>query len=254
MPERLRELVGVWNEPAYHSVFIDKLRVFYGRQPVLTDLSVRFEAGTATALMGANGAGKSTILKVLSTLLPMESGDVLVGEKLSLRQHRDVLRPTIGLVAHEPMLYGDLSAEENLNLWADLYHLKRSMVRPWLQAVELGDTRDHVVSGFSRGMKQRLAVARAMLHAPTLVLLDEVLTGLDYASRQMIWELLRALRESGRIVVLATHIFDHPQDSVCRGIVLRNGRITVDEAASEGLIDLYQRGAMGRPMAREVRE
>lgn len=239
MADPLRALVAAWSAPAYQSIALEQVRVFYGRQPVLTDLSLRFESGTATALMGANGAGKSTVLKALSTLLPVESGEIVAGDKLHYRAHRDLLRPTIGLVAHEPMLYGDLSARENLTLWAELYGLRHAPVDAWLSAMELADTGERHVSGFSRGMKQRLAVARAMLHQPTLILLDEVLTGLDYASRRTIWSLLAALRDAGRIVVLATHVFEHPVTSVCRGVVLRNGRIAVDAPSSEGLLELY---------------
>lgn len=253
MADQLRELVADWSAPAYKSVSLEGVRVFYGRQPVLTELKLRFESGTATALMGANGAGKSTILKVLSTLLPVDAGEVLAGDSLSYRSHRELLRPTIGLVAHEPMLYGDLSARENLRLWAELYGLRDdAKVDAWLNAIELSDTQNRPVSSFSRGMKQRLAVARAMLHEPTLVLFDEVLTGLDFASRRTIWTLLEALRDAGRITVLATHVFEHPTASVCRGVVLRNGRITVDAPASEGLLELYTKGASARPRRGEV--
>lgn len=246
MTNRFDALMQSWPAPAYSSIALERVRVFYGRQPVLTDLSIRFEEGTSTALMGANGAGKSTILRVLSTLLPVEGGDVVAGGQLRYRDHRTILRPTIGVVAHEPMLYGDLSARENLVLWCDLYGLDRKQVGPWLDAMALTDAADRPVSGFSRGMKQRLAVARAMLHAPTLVLFDEVLTGLDLASRQNIWDLLEALRRANRITVLATHVFEHPEASVCRGVVLRSGRIVVDEASSVGLLGLYQRGTTVR--------
>lgn len=245
MADRFDALIGAWAPPAYGSIALQGVRVFYGRQPVLSELSLRFEAGTATALMGANGAGKSTILNVLSTLLPMDAGDVVAGDTLSYRTHRELLRPTIGLVAHEPMLYGDLSARENLTLWADLYGLRDAPIEAWLRAMDLADTGARSVSGFSRGMKQRLAVTRAMLHAPTLVLFDEVLTGLDLASRENIWALLAALRRAGRITVLATHVFEHPVASVCRGVVLGRGRIRVDAPSSDGLLDLYARGSRG---------
>ena len=246
MTDRFDALMQEWAPPAYSSIALDRVRVFYGRQPVLLDLSVSFEKGTSTALMGANGAGKSTILRALSTLLPVDGGEIVAGGALRYREHRALLRPTIGMVAHAPMLYGDLSARENLNLWCDLYGLSRAQVLPWLEAVALADTGDRLVSGFSRGMKQRLAVARAMLHAPTLVLFDEVLTGLDLASRQNIWALLEALRRAGRIVILATHVFEHPERSVCRGVVLRNGRIVKDAPASEGLLELYRQGTATR--------
>lgn len=246
MAESLDTLIADWKAPAYTHIALHNVQRFYGRHIVLNALNLHFESGTSTALMGANGAGKSTILRILSTLLPVHDGEVVAGGKLNYHTHRDVLRPTIGLVAHEPMLYLDLSARENLQLWADLYALDKPQIDAWLQAVDLASVQDQLVGGFSRGMKQRLAVARAMLHQPTLILFDEVLTGLDYASRQRIWDLLRALRKAGRIVVMATHIFDHPEDAVCRGVVLRNGRVVVDSPPDPSLLALYTRGTTRR--------
>lgn len=251
MAESLHALIRQWSPPAYQSVELQNVQRFYGRHVVLHNLNLRFEAGTSTALMGPNGAGKSTVLRILSTLLPITDGHVIAGDALDYREHREILRPTIGLVAHEPMLYEDLSARENLQLWADLYALKTPHIEAWLRAVSLDRVQDQLVGGFSRGMKQRLAVVRAMLHEPTLILFDEVLTGLDYSSRKTLWELLRALREAQRMVVLATHVFDHPADAVCRGVVLRHGRVALDASASTPLVDLYTRGTSragkGRP-------
>lgn len=242
MAEPLRTLIEGWGEPAYTRVELNDVQLFYGRHVVLNALTLRFESGTSTALMGPNGAGKSTVLRILSTLLPVNQGEVIAGGALNYREHRTLLRPTIGLVAHEPMLYEDLSARENLQLWADLYGLTNAPIDAWLDAVELRQVQTQLVGGFSRGMKQRLAVARAMLHEPTLILFDEVLTGLDYASRNTLWVLLDALRSAGRIIVLATHVFDHPAASVSRGVVLRNGRVVVDEPSDEALLELYMRG------------
>lgn len=242
MAEPLRTLIEGWGSPAYQRVELDDVQLFYGRHVVLNALNLRFESGTSTALMGPNGAGKSTVLRILSTLLPVNQGDVIAGGELNYRAHRTLLRPTIGLVAHEPMLYEDLSARENLQLWADLYGLQDAPIDAWLNAVELRQVQTQLVGGFSRGMKQRLAVARAMLHEPTLILFDEVLTGLDYASRNTLWVLLESLRNAGRIIVLATHIFDHPAASVSRGVVLRHGRVVVDEPSDASLLELYMRG------------
>lgn len=246
MGETIRALIEGWGAPAYQSVALNDVQLFYGRHVVLNQLNLRFESGTSTALMGPNGAGKSTVLRILSTLLPTNQGTVTAGDELTYRAHRNVLRPTIGLVAHEPMLYEDLSARENLQLWADLYGIADAPIDAWLDAVELSKVQEQRVGGFSRGMKQRLAVARAMLHEPTLILFDEVLTGLDYASRQTIWVLLEALRDAGRIVVLATHVFEHPTASVSRGVVLRHGRVIVDAPSDASLLDLYTRGTSRR--------
>lgn len=242
MTDTLEPLIREWKAPAYSHVTLHNVQRFYAQHVVLHALNLRFDAGTSTALMGPNGAGKSTILRILSTLLPVHDGNVLAADTLDFQEHRNILRPTIGLVAHEPMLYEDLSARENLQLWADLYGLRAPKLDDWLHAVDLHAVKNQLVRGYSRGMKQRLAVARAMLHEPTLILFDEVLTGLDYASRKTIWKLLRALRKADRIVVLATHAFDHPTDAVCRGVVLRNGRVVLDAPSSESLVDLYTRG------------
>lgn len=242
MAKRPDELIGAWKAPAYASVDMRDVRVFYGNQVVLHNLNLRLEAGSSTALMGANGAGKSTALRVLSSLLTPHAGEVCVGDALTLQKHAKIIRPTIGLVAHEPMLYEDLSATENLTLWAKLYDLQDARVEDWLDVVQLAHVGERRVSGFSRGMKQRLALARALLHQPTLILLDEVLTGLDLASRHMVWDTLAALRHAGRIIVMASHIFDHPAEAVTRGVVLRSGRVFVDGAASQGLLSLYQKG------------
>lgn len=251
MTETLERLIQGWKAPAYTHVALHNVQRFYGQHVVLHALNLRFDAGTSTALMGPNGAGKSTILRILSTLLPVNDGKVLAADTLDFQEHRRILRPTIGLVAHEPMLYEDLSARENLQLWAELYGLRAPQLDAWLHAVDLHAVQDQLVRGYSRGMKQRLAVARAMLHEPTLILFDEVLTGLDYASRKTIWDLLRALRKAHRIVVLATHAFDHPDDAVCRGVVLRHGRVVVDAPSSESLVALYTRGT-ARSTSREA--
>lgn len=251
MAEPLRTLIEGWGAPAYTGVELRDVQLFYGRHVVLNALNLRFESGTSTALMGPNGAGKSTVLRILSTLLPVNQGEVVAGGELRYAKHRRLLRPTIGLVAHEPMLYEDLSARENLQLWADLYGLRDAPIDAWLDAVELSKVQTQLVGGFSRGMKQRLAVARALLHEPTLILFDEVLTGLDYASRNTLWVLLDALRSAGRIIVLATHVFDHPAASVSRGVVLRHGRVVVDAPSDESLMDLYMRGtSRGRTVER----
>lgn len=247
------DLIGLWREPAFSDLAIKGLTVFFDGQPAVFRVSLNVSAGESLALMGPNGAGKSTLIRALSTLQPIDEGEIVVGGRLRVHEHRTLIRSTIGLVAHEPMLYAELSARENLRLWAELYGVERDVVEPWLEAVALQDALDRPVGAFSRGMKQRLAIARALIHQPTLVLFDEVLTGLDRASREVVWQVMETLRDAGRIVVAATHQFEHPGNAVSRGIVMRAGRVIADQSADMGLGDIYADALSGRSGASRSR-
>lgn len=239
MPHPPSELIASWKPPAFEELAVDGLTVFFDGQPAVFRASFAVTSGESVALMGPNGAGKSTLIRALSTLQSHDEGEVVVGGRLKVHEHRRLVRRTLGLVAHEPMLYAELSARENLRLWADLYGEDRALVDPWLRAVALSDAADRSVGTFSRGMKQRLAIARALLHQPTLILFDEVLTGLDRESREVVWQVMGALRDSGRILLSATHHFDHPPSAISRAIVMRSGRVVRDQPAGENLADIY---------------
>jgi heme exporter protein A len=184
---------------------IDVSRTF-GRRRALNRVSLTVEAGTITALLGHNGAGKSTLLSIAATLLQPSSGQVRYGE-LDAAGGGAALRARIGLLGHDLYLYAELTAAENLRFFAKVYSLDavERRVDAALERAGLADRRDDIVAGFSRGMRQRLALERALIHEPRLVLLDEPFTGLDEVARDALRVRLRAAREAGAIVVLTTH-------------------------------------------------
>jgi len=197
----------------------------YGRRRALAKTSLAFDRGQITALFGPNGAGKSTLLGLVSTLMRPTSGAVHFGTQPAAALGDD-LRRQIGVLGHDLFLYGDLSARENLAFFGALYgvnDLDRAIDEA-LGAARLTERADDRVSGFSRGLRQRLALERALLHRPRLVLLDEPFTGLDDESAALLGDRLSRLRSDGAIVLMATHDFDSATGLVDRVVCLRNGR------------------------------
>jgi heme exporter protein A len=184
---------------------IDVSRTF-GRRRALKDVSLRAEAGTITALLGHNGAGKSTLLAIAATLLRPSSGRVEYGDA-DAGSGGAALRARIGLLAHDLYLYPELTATENLRFFARVYALDavERRVAAALERAGLSERGDEVIGGFSRGMRQRLALERSLIHEPRLMLLDEPFTGLDETARDALRARLRSAREAGAIVILTTH-------------------------------------------------
>ncbi|HEX9368220.1 MAG TPA: ABC transporter ATP-binding protein [Vicinamibacterales bacterium] len=178
----------------------------FGRRRALNRVSLTAQSGTITALLGPNGAGKSTLLSIAATLLQPTSGRVEYGDT-NAAAGGAALRARIGLLAHDLYLYPELTASENLHFFANVYRLDAvdRRVGAALERAGLVERRDDVVSGFSRGMRQRLALERALIHEPRLLLLDEPFTGLDEAARTALRARLRAARDAGAVVLLTTH-------------------------------------------------
>src|SRR5579875_584721 len=181
---------------------IDSLVRHFGERTVLRDVSFTLKAGQTLAVLGRNGAGKSTLLRILATLLRPHGGSVrLFGEPLP-RQGWAV-RGRLGLLGHEPLLYRDLTGRENLVYHARLHRVELERVVEVLEAVGMGQRADDPVRSLSRGMVQRLTVARAVLHRPELLLLDEPRSNLDPAAGAMVEPLIG--RSSGITRVLTSH-------------------------------------------------
>lgn len=221
--------------------FIDVSRNF-GRRRALNGVSFRCEAGQIVALLGPNGAGKSTLLSITATLLEPSSGEVRYGD-VTARTAGASLRGRIGLLGHDLYLYPELSAAENLTFFAKVYNLDNvaGRVDAALDRAELADRRDDVVSGFSRGMRQRLALERALIHDPRLVLLDEPFTGLDDAATAALRRRLEGLRSSGRVVLVTTHDLETIEGIIDRAVMLQNGRLVTIEPGAGSLRDRYRR-------------
>jgi heme exporter protein A len=174
----------------------------FGERTALRDVSVRVASGSTLAVLGRNGAGKSTLLRILATLLRPHAGDVaLFGEALPRRAW--AVRGRLGLLAHEPLLYAELTGRENLVYHARLHGTAADRVDEVLDAVEMRRRADDPVRLLSRGMVQRLAVARAVLHRPQLLLLDEPKANLDPAAAELVEPLIG--RSSGTTRVLTSH-------------------------------------------------
>jgi heme exporter protein A len=202
---------------------------------VLDEVYLRIPAGSFVALLGANGAGKSTLLKVLATLSPPTSGRLeLFGRRATATgRGAEQMRRSIGLIGHQSMLYRDLSARENLEFFGRLYGVPdpRGRAEWLLDAVGLLDRADDPVRGYSRGMTQRAALARALVHDPQLLLADEPFDGLDAPSAAALEGLLGVLHAGGRTLILANHDIAQSLRLAGRAVVLREGRVVIDEPA-----------------------
>jgi heme ABC exporter ATP-binding subunit CcmA len=174
----------------------------FGERVALSDVSVRVEEGQTLVVFGPNGAGKTTLLRVLAGLLRPHSGEATVLDA-SLPREAWKLRGKVGYVAHEPLLYRDLTPRENLRFHARLHDVTESRIDTVLDAVGMADRADDELAELSRGMVQRIAVARAVLHDPPLLLLDEPWAGLDPAAVELLAPVIG--RASGKTRVVVTH-------------------------------------------------
>ena len=228
----------------FTSLTLTNVSRHFGRRRALSGVTLTAVAGQIVALLGANGAGKSTLLSIAATLLDPSSGEVRYGQTTA-REAGDVLRGRIGLLGHDLYLYPELTATENLRFFADLYGLDAAgdRVAAALASAALQDRANDPVSSFSRGMRQRLAVERALLHDPRLVLLDEPFTGLDDVSSETLRARLSALRDSGAIVIVTTHELEAIEPIVDAAYLLGRGRLQRLAAGDGSLRDRYRRQA-----------
>jgi heme exporter protein A len=203
---------------------LDQVWKFYGDFPALRQISFELPEGVCLALLGRNGAGKTTLLRILSGLMRPGRGSVRV---LGADPRDTMARARIGVLGHGLALYDELSALENLTLFARLYGLKdpRGAAGQWLERVGLAASASSLVREFSRGMRQRLAVARAFLHEPELLLLDEPFTALDDRAVTTLQDLLRDAVRQGRTVVLSTHQLREALELATHVALLVRGRL-----------------------------
>ena len=208
----------------------EKIVKSFGPRFALAGVDLSVGAGEFVTLLGPNGAGKTTLLRILATLSRPTSGTLRI-DGLDPSQVGAEVRRRIGFLSHRTMLYDDLTAEQNLNFYARMYDLDGSQTRieSLLKQVGLLTRRHDLVRTFSRGMQQRLSVARAVLHHPQVLLLDEPYTGLDPNAAQVLTDLLGDLAVEGCAVILTTHNLERGLMAGRRVIVLVRGRIVYDE-------------------------
>jgi heme exporter protein A len=211
----------------------DLVRTF-GAQRAVDGVSFVLERGQVLALLGPNGAGKTTLLRMLAGSLSPSEGQLLIdGSEVDARGS-DWQRH-VGVLSHQTFLYGHLTAAENLRFYADLFTLDdvERRVSQGLASVDLANRADDRVQTFSRGMRQRLALARTLLHDPQIVLLDEPWTGLDAHAAAVLRGVLEALRDGQRTVVLVTHNLTEGLELADRVAIQVRGRFALDAPASD---------------------
>jgi len=229
---------------------VKKLVKRFGMKAVLRGLDFRVERGEFVALLGPNGAGKTTFLRILSSLARPSMGEVRVAG-YQLPSQAAAVRARLGVVSHMPLLYGDLTAEENLDFYARLYGIPFPATRSSevLQMVGLESRRRDLVRTFSRGMQQRLAIGRAVLHDPDVMLFDEPYTGLDQEASSMLDEVLRSVAAEGRTVVMTSHDLARAEDLATRFDILSRGIIaasaTHDSLGNNNLLAFYKQALAG---------
>ncbi len=229
----------------FEAVTLSDVSRHFGRRRAVSHVSFTARSGEIVGLLGPNGAGKSTLLSLLATLVAPTSGEVRYGAHAG-RPSPPSLRQRIGMLAHELYLYPELSARQNLRFFAQMYGADApEALDAALEAAGLADRADDEISGFSRGMRQRLALERALLHRPRLALLDEPFTGLDDRAAETVTARVRQLADDRAIVILATHDLDLAERLITRAVVIRDGRVVSDWPASAGLRSQY-RAAVGR--------
>ena len=216
-----------------NAIVVEGLEKSYRDWPVLWNLDLLVPWGETLALFGANGAGKTTLLRILSSSVRPDSGSVRIAGRDLRRQARE-LRRTIGFVGHRSFLYEDLTSRENLTYYARLYEIadRKAQIDATLERVGLTSRADHRVRTLSNGMQKRAAIARAILHQPDVLLLDEPEAGLDRDSRTMLGELLSEWTAKGRSAAFSTHDVELGLTWGHRAAVLGSGKLSFPESAS----------------------
>ena len=233
---------------AFDTLIVDGVSRHFGRRRALTRITFEAPAGSIVGLLGPNGAGKTTMLALLATLLQPSAGTIRYGSTHAA--NGAALRASIGVLGHDLFLYSELTARENLEFFAGLYGVDhpRQAALTALGRAGLADRADDLVSGFSRGMRQRVALERALIHEPQLLLLDEPFTGLDDASGAALIARLRALRDAGAIVVVATHDLDLAEGLFDLAVFLRDGRMA-DAVVRPSALRATYRAVIGRDVS-----
>ena len=229
---------------------VRKLVKRFGAKPVLRGLDFTVDEGEFVALVGPNGAGKTTFLRVLACLARPSLGSLSIAG-FQLPAQAGEVRRRLGVVSHQPLLYGDLTAEENLRFYGKMYSVPglRQRIEQVLDLVGLSARRNDLVRTFSRGMQQRLAIGRAILHDPAVLLFDEPYSGLDQQACDMLDQILRDVAVRGRTVVMTSHDLGRVQDLASRFDVLAGGVIAASTTPTglghNNLLDFYRQALAG---------
>lgn len=216
------------------AIEIKSLAKSFGNYPALRGIDLSVEAGKTLAVFGPNGAGKTTLIKILATIMQPSAGEVIIGG-LKLKDNAEAIRSRIGIVSHQTFLYGNLTAYENLLFYCHMYGVSNAAarIRQIVSMVGMKARMYDQVGTLSRGMQQRLSIARALLHQPDIVLLDEPETGLDQQAISLLWQTLKEDGERQRTVIFTSHSLERGLN-VCDDIVIMNkGKIVYRQPGKE---------------------
>ena len=207
----------------------------FGETAVLRGLDLELPTGEATVLLGTNGAGKSTLLRILAMLTQIDSGNVSM-HGVNIAENGPAVRALTGSVLHSPMLYADMTVRENLIFFAEMYRLQNvdELIANTIQRVGIEPRIDHRVRTLSHGFQKRVALARALMHDPQMLLLDEPESGLDSQSVVQLDSIISDYRAEGRTVVMTTHIVEHALEIADRAVVLNNGIVGLNSTKPSG--------------------
>lgn len=224
---------------------VHKLIKRFGSKTVLRGIEFKVQPGEFVALLGPNGSGKTTFLHILATLSKPSIGEIRIAG-FHLPSQASSVRQQIGVVTHQPLLYGDLTAEENLLFYGRMYAIPDigNRIAEVLAMIGLLARRHDLVRTFSRGMQQRLAIGRAVLHNPDVMLFDEPYTGLDQDASTMLDDVLQTVASHGRTVVMTSHDLTRAEDLATRFDILSRGVITAsihrEELGQDHLLTFYR--------------
>ncbi|OGO21558.1 MAG: heme ABC exporter, ATP-binding protein CcmA [Chloroflexi bacterium RBG_16_51_9] len=217
------------------AVKVEGLTKSFGTRLTLRGIDLEINQGESVVIFGPNGAGKTTLLKVLATIMNPSSGKVIIAG-LDTKESAEEARHLIGIVSHNTFLYGNLTAYENLDFYSRLYDVpvRQKRIHEVVEMVGMTPRLHNRVATLSRGMQQRLSIARSLLHKPSIILLDEPETGLDRQANAMLWEIFQAEGEQKRTIVLTTHNLERGLELAGRVLILDKGMIVYD-GAKQGL-------------------
>jgi len=213
----------------------------FGYKKALNQVNLTVKKGEFLALFGPNGAGKTTLIRILSSLMRPTSGEVLVAGYDAKSEGED-LRRIIGVISHNTFLYDNLTAFENLKFYGRMYDVKglKERIEEVLELVGLKERMHERVQTFSRGMQQRLSIARAILHEPSILLLDEPFVGLDQNGLETLKGVLEGFREAGKTTVMTSHDLERGLEMCSRVTILHSGVIVYSEDISRTVRDDFQ--------------
>lgn len=226
------------------AVSVQNVRKVYNDAPVVSDLSFTIQSGEMFGLLGPNGAGKSTTIRMLTTLTKPTQGHIEVAGFDVTRQPLQA-KQNIGVVLQQTSVDADLSVWENMELHGRLHHIpnpqRQKSINRWLEYVELIERRKDLVKTLSGGMKRRLQIARALLHEPKILFLDEPTVGLDPQTRRRLWEIIKGLNKQGMTMLLTTHYMDEVE-YLCDRIGIMDGGKLISNGTLQQLKSQYGEG------------